>query len=173
MIRFRYDFEQSKEKIMKNLKSTKGITMIALVITIIVLLILSGIGLTMGLDATKQAQDSKLITELEIVQHAIFEQYTKYKLTKDPSTLVGLKVDISQVQEIANRMGVTLVSISSTYEPKDYYRLDKASLLALGITNTSDEYIVNYISGEVINITIEKTTKDKPLYTKANSFLTK
>lgn len=155
---------------MENLKKIQGVTLVALVITIIILLILSGIGIYMGINSVTQAKDSKIIAELNMVQHAILEQYTKYQTTKDLATLVGIKLDDTQVQEVVNRMGITLVSIPDAYQNKDYYRLDKASLLALGITNSSDEYIVNYISGEVINITVEKTSKGKPLYTKANSF---
>ena len=48
--------------------------------------------------------------------------------------------------------------------------LDKASLLEIGIRDTDDEYIVNYVSGEVINITKKKTTKGNVLYIRANSF---
>lgn len=155
---------------MEKLKNRQGVTLIALVITIIILLILSGMGIYMGINSVTQAKDSKIMAELNMVQHAILQQYTKYQTTKDLATLVGIKMEYAQVQEIANKMGITLVSIPDAYQNKDYYRLDKASLLALGITNSSDEYIVNYISGEVMNITVEKTSKGKPLYTKANSF---
>lgn len=67
-------------------------------------------------------------------------------------------------------LGVTLVSIPDTYSNKDYYKLDKASLLEIGITNTDDEFIVNYISGEVINITKMTTSENNALYVRANSF---
>ena len=53
---------------------------------------------------------------------------------------------------------------------KDYYKLDKTALEQIGIKDATDEYVVNYISGEVMNITVKKTTNNAPLYTKANSF---
>ena len=69
-------------------------------------------------------------------------------------------------------LGITLVTIPSGYSEKEraYYKLDKASLLEIGIKNTDDEYVVNYISGEVMNITAKETTEGKALYVRAKSF---
>lgn len=154
---------------MNFLKKQKGITIISLVITVIVLIIISGIGITMGIDSIKSSKDNKLTSELMMVQHAVLEQYTKYQTTKDITYLVGNKVELEEVNQIAQDYNITLVDIPQKYSNKDYYRLDKASLLQIGIENTDDEYIVNYISGEVINIT-QKTTSNTALYVRANSF---
>lgn len=147
----------------------KGITIITLVITVIVLMIISGIGITMGTNAIKSTKDNKLTSELVIVQQAILEQYTKYQVTKDSSYLLGDKVKSEEMNQIAKDLNIQLASIPDTYSNKEYYRLDKASLLEIGIQDTDDEYIVNYISGEVINIT-KKTTSNNALYIRANSF---
>lgn len=153
------------------MSAQKGITIVSLVITVIVLLIISGIGISAGTSSMKTINDSKLVSELEMVQHAVLEQYTKYKTTKDSYYLLGHKMDIENVKQIANEIGITLVTIPSTYNNSDYYRLDKATLQELGITKTDDEYIVNYISGEVINISKKKNSKNAPLYVKSNSFI--
>lgn len=150
-------------------KKQKGITMISLVITVIVLIIISGIGITMGIDAIKSSKDNKLTSELMMVQHAVLEQYTKYQTTKDSTYLVGNKLTLEEINKIAEDFNITLVDIPQKYLNKEYYRLDKASLLQIGIENTDDEYIVNYVSGEVINIT-QKTTSNTVLYVRANSF---
>lgn len=147
----------------------KGITIITLVITVIVLMIISGIGITMGTNAIKSTKDNKLTSELVIVQQAILEQYTKYQVTKDSSYLLGDKVKSEEMNQIAKNLNIQLASIPDTYSNKEYYRLDKASLLEMGIQDAEDEYIVNYISGEVINIT-KKTTSNNALYIRANSF---
>lgn len=153
------------------MKSENGITLISLVITIIVLLILSGIGLTMGTNMISTSQDKKLTSELNMVQHAVLEQYAKYKTTKDTSYIkVGNKMELAEVKNIANSIGIELANIPETYSNKDYYKLDKLSLLKIGIENTEDEYIVNYISGEVINNTKKHTNDNKALYVRANSF---
>ncbi len=154
---------------MNKLKNSKGITLSGLAITIIVLTILATVGTTVGITNIREAKDAKLDTELEMVQHAILEQYVKFETTKDVVYLVGNKLEKSEVDQIAQELDITLVEIPDTYENKDYYKLDKASLKEIGIQNTDDEYIVNYISGEVINITSKKND-NKPLYTKADNF---
>lgn len=155
---------------MYNLKNCKGITIVSLVVTVVVLLIVTMVSINFGITGINETNDAKLTSELQMVQHAILEQYTKYKTTKDTVYLVGNKITDAEVNQIANELGIVLVDIPDTYSNQDYYRLDKASLTAIGIQDSSDEYIINYISGEVINITKKKTSENVPLYTKANSF---
>ena len=135
------------------MKENKGITIISLIVTIIILMILAWKTITSTTNILPSSNDSKYISELNIVQHAVFEQYTKYNLLKKDELLVGYKVEESQMNQIADELGITLVQIPTNYTARDYYRLDKATLLDLGISNTEDEYIVNYTTGEVINIT--------------------
>lgn len=156
---------------MEQLRKNRAITMVSLIITIVLLLIIAGIGLNMGLTSMENANNGRLVTDLEMVQHAILQQYTKYKAAKDPELLIGFKLSISEVEQVTTPLGVTLVTIPSSYSNAEYYRLDKAALSDIGVTNTNDEYIVNYVSGEVINKTVGKTSEGKPLYIKANSFL--
>ena len=155
---------------MYKFKTQKGITLVSLVITIIILLIISSIGINFGINGINSTKDSKLESELNMVQHAVLEQYTKYKTIKDIAYLVGNKVSEEQLNGVTEELGITLVNIPDTYANKDYYKLAKASLKEIGIQETEDEYIVNYISGEVINITKKKLSNNTPLYTKANSF---
>lgn len=151
-------------------KQEKAITLVSLMITVILLFILAGVSITIGTGQMKTVNDSKLTSELEMVQHAVLEQYIKYKTTKDKVYLVGNKITKEEASSAASEMGVTLTNIPDTYKDKDYYRLDKASLTAMGIQEVSNEYIINYISGEVMNITVKKTSRNKPLYAIANNF---
>lgn len=155
---------------MRIFKEEKGITMVSLIVTVILLLILSTIGINMGISGINSIKDSKLNAELEMVQHAVLEQYTKYKTTRDSVYLVGNKITKEEVSNFANEMGVTLANIPDTYSNKDYYKLDKEALEAIGIKDSTDEYVINYVSGEVMNITVKKSNNNSPLYTKANSF---
>ena len=77
-----------------------------------------------------------------------------------------------ELNSITSTLGVTLVTVPSSYSEKEraYYKLDKASLLEIGIKNTDDEYVVNYISGEVMNITKKATSGGNALYVRAKSF---
>lgn len=143
------------------MKNEKGITLIVLVITIIVLLIIVGISIGSGKEEIKDAKKNKLLSELDMVQHAILERYTKYSLTKDQNLLVGNVLDETSLIEIEKKMGIEL---QDEEHPENYYKLTKEELKQLGIKNTEDTYIVNYKTGEVINETSQKTYDNKPLY---------
>ena len=151
---------------MISLKNEKGITIISLVITVIILFIISGVVAFMGTTGVKEVKDSKLNTELQMVQHAILEQYAKYKTTRNDEDLIGEPVNKEEVTQIASELGIELVNISDT----NYYKLNKEALKAIGIGKANDEYIVNYISGEVINITQKRLSNQNPLYIRGNSF---
>ncbi len=157
---------------MKEKKNQKGVTIVSLVITVIVLMIVAGIGVKVGTDQITKTKDNTVVSELSMVQHAILEQYTKYKTTKNANYLVGNMVSGEELNSITSTLGVTLVTIPSSYSEKEraYYKLDKASLLEIGIKNTDDEYVVNYISGEVMNITKKATSEGNALYVRAKSF---
>ena len=60
------------------IKSDRGITLMILIITVIILLILGGIGVYTSVDLVRNSKSNKLTVELETVQHAILEEYTKY-----------------------------------------------------------------------------------------------
>lgn len=50
------------------IKREKGITLIALVVTIIVLLILAGVSLTGGLQTATNSRDTAVLSELEMIR---------------------------------------------------------------------------------------------------------
>ena len=66
-----------------NLRKNKGITMVALVITIIILLILAGISVTGVIRGIDETNESRAISQLEMVQHALLERKTKADITKE------------------------------------------------------------------------------------------
>lgn len=61
------------------LKNNKGITMIALVITVIVLIILASITTYSGLSTVKESRFYKAISEMKIMQAKVNEYYEDYK----------------------------------------------------------------------------------------------
>ena len=64
---------------MKKFKSNKGITLIALVITIVILIILASIGTYSGIQVVKSAQFTAFSTELKIMQTQVNKLYEKNK----------------------------------------------------------------------------------------------
>ena len=59
---------------MKEKKNQTGVTIVSLVITVIVLMIVAGIGVKVGTDQITKTKDNTVVSELSMVQHAILEQ---------------------------------------------------------------------------------------------------
>ena len=57
------------------IKNEKGITLITLAITIIVLAIIASISINFGKDTLTEVENKKIMTELSSIQQAIFERY--------------------------------------------------------------------------------------------------
>lgn len=155
---------------MKIYKNEKGITLVALAITILILALLAGVGIYQGTKGIDTAKNSRLMSEAGMVQHAVLEQYVKYKTTKNQMYLIGTKIDKNTVQQIATQMGISLVNIPEEYSNADYYKLTTTDVAKLGFKNVKDEFIVNYVSGEVINITNKTDSKGNRVYIKGDTF---
>lgn len=144
-----------------NIRKEQGITLMVLVITIILLLIISGISITGTLRGHEETEEASEISELNMIQHAILERYTKAQLTKE--TLPGTDIEKNQVQKIIdeiNNESNEQISLKGT----EYKRLDTTDLSNLGIKKEEDTFIVNYKTGEVINETKKTTKSGKALY---------
>ena len=158
-----------KQKETRNkISNQTGVTLIALVITIIVLIIIAGITIGAGISGIKQTRENRLITELNMLNHAILERYTKASLTGEDYpgvkiTEVGINLD-TVLSEMATQSGLNITRKDNNDENYYYLTNDNGGLNALGITNAEDEYIVNYETGEVINYTTKWTETNQPLY---------
>ena len=169
-----------KNKIYNN----KGITLISLAITIVVLIILASVSTYVGVNSLNQSKENTQLSELGIVQQVILENYTKYELTGNEQYLAGTKItDYSEMKKIEKEINdkikddITLKITAETYDgikgqeaegaQKEYYyyELDQSDLKKIGITQESEKYIVNYATGEVINKDVLVTKSGKPLYT--------
>lgn len=157
------------------MKNESGITLIALVVTIIVLLILAGVSIGANLNSGGSIDKSKsnvALAELSQIQEVILEAYTKYLQTGNDGYLVGTKQDYTnidnKVQEIntniSSNIKLQLTSDEANEDGKAYYEISKDDLEDLGIKDAEDTYIVNYSTGEVFNITKQKTEEGDVLY---------
>ena len=152
------------------IRNNKGITLIALVVTIVVLLILAGITISGSKEGVGQSQDNTLLSDLNMVQHAVIERYNKYKITKDTSLLLGTKVSTSNVDVtgLSETIAWKVIDFEDVDNPeREYYRLNASNLQELGLSSQSSDsvsYIVNYYTGEVYNETNKKTKDNQVLY---------
>ncbi len=162
------------------LKSKNGITLLSLIVTIILILILAGVGTYTGLNSIKTSEDGKLSTELLMVQHAVLEEYTKYSATSKVninSSFVGVKLtddNINNNNIVKENLKYYLkLDENNKIELKDtnienYYLITKNNAEKLGIAKLKDEYIVNYTTGEAINKTKLKNNAGEALYVNNN-----
>ncbi len=151
----------------------KGITLTILVITIVVLTIISGTLVYSGINNIKKSKDQILLAELDEVKHMVGESFILYNKTKNSNYLVGTVLSSSEVDTLESSLGVTFIqNIPSEYtaEEKAYRRLDPEALLEIGVKNSEDTYVVNYVTGETINETELKTSENEPLYTYIRKF---
>lgn len=157
------------------MKNNKGITMIALVITIVVLLILAGISIGTGNNIIKQSNLENIKTNMllvkvkakEYVENANFNLGTAFdkvtdeneknaRIEKAKAELKGKEItDISIFNTNTNISQEQLTTDNSNYIY--YYKLDSQNLTDMGISNVkSDEkngwYIIKY---DIKNIEIE------------------
>ena len=155
------------------IKREKGITLIALVVTIIVLLILAGVSLTGGLQTATNSRDTAVLSELEMIQHAALERYTKGATVGNYNNFPGTQkyTDISQIKSEIPQLtsDTTLMQILENTKDSvdDYYYLDADDLKELEITGADDSYIINYKIGLVIDVTNQMTKQGEPVYTYA------
>lgn len=151
------------------MKNNKGITLIALTITIIVTIILASVATYSGVSALKDAKENRLVSEVEMVQHAVLESYTKYLMTKgevdEKKYLVGTEIERATVQNNYLASGIELKTPTTISDnSQKYYLLNEDDLEKIGVTQSEYSYIVNYATGEVINYSFKETDSGVPLY---------
>lgn len=146
-----------------NIRESKAITIISLVVTIIILLIISGISITGVIRGIDETQEATQISQLNMIQHTILERKTKAQYTKEE--LPGTELHETELKNIINQINQKATeSITIKGETQDYKKLSTTDLEDLGVSGDTDTYIVNYKTGEVINITKMTTKKGKALY---------
>ena len=165
------------------MKKESGITLSALVITIIVIFILASISINYGVDTLNESKAKNLAAAVEMVEQAVAEQYIKaleLNLTgikkseaSQPSIFIGTIVKPAELPTISDSIEFQLKASLEAKNENDItydeacYRLTPEDLLKLKIEGNEDNnytYIVNYSTGEVFNETQKQTSKGDILY---------
>ena len=159
------------------MRNEKGITLIALMITIIVLFIILGISLRSknGIkDEMYNSEDEAFKAQLQGIQHLVLETYVKYKQTGNENVFVGTEITWSSansyLDEINSASGQSITLKENDYDENDveqetkYYSLSTEDLRLLGIEKDTESYVVNYETGEVFNISKKVTNSNEALY---------
>ena len=146
-----------------NIRENKGITMVALITTIILLLIISGISITGVIRGLDETEESSQVSQLNMIQHALLERSTKAQFTQEE--LPGTEINEQELQNVVNEINEKSTNkIILKGNMQDYKELSTNDLKNLGISKDKNIYIVNYKTGEVINKTIKVTKSGRALY---------
>lgn len=145
-------------------KSEKGITLVALAVTIIIITIIASITTYSGINAIQDSKQKRIKTELETVQHVVLERYTKYKILRDTSYLVGdMVTGVGNIPEEYKSL-INMQNLNSSSPEDRYYKLDKEALEKLDLIGANFQYIVCYKTGEVMNIDVTTDSQGNALY---------
>lgn len=170
------------------MKKNNGITLMALIITVVVMTILTGVGFELTYTEIKKVKDSRLQSELGIIKQAVTEQYFKAvtlnkttqlateaqdpiwigeRVTSDSPILLPVRENLDETDEsIAFYEKVNNHVV--VYQEDCYYRLSPSDQAGMGITDSKDVYIVNYGTGEVYNESEKITSAFQLLYLPGN-----
>ena len=127
----------------------KGITLISLVITIIVMAIIAGITITTT-NLIQNANRQRIISEMTLIRTKVMIIINKYAFNNDSSVYIGQK--LSEQSNKAELAGNALTS-SELNEPT-YYIYNQETLNSISLEGIKLEegeiYIVNYADGDIV-----------------------
>lgn len=131
-------------------KGQKGITIVSLVITIVVLIIIASITVYTGSGVIKQATLQTINTNMMLIQAKTKTIAEQAKFNNDTSGYKGILVsDISGDNNIDKLKNDGIIEDASSY-----YMLTEADLKDMGLDKISIDkgYIVNYDTEEIIYV---------------------
>ena len=136
----------------------KGITLISLVTTIVILLILTSIATYSGIGVIKQTQFTKFSTQLKMMQTQVNELYDKYS-NNQTIDVAGKKYTGTEIANIGKEIStlsqktkVFNASASGITDSTGYKYYDKDTIKALNIEGLDEEeYFVNVSKRSVIS----------------------
>ena len=144
------------EKRVPKIKNNKGVSLIALIITIIVILILTGITIHNFNKSSERATTSKILNEFIEVENAVAILGKMHNMDSSVHVYIGqpLSKDFPLI-------------VNNKEYGDGYYYLKEKDLIQLGVNSTSRNYIVNYVTEEVV-ATEPYTVDNRQVYTKSD-----
>lgn len=131
-------------------KNQKGITIVSLVITIIILLIIGGVSVTVGTSVIKQAAITNINTNMMLIQAKIKTIAEQAKFNNNTDNYKG--TILSEVS--GNKKVDKILEAGIIEDASKYYLLSKDDLVSMGLEkiDIEDGYIVNYETEEIIYV---------------------
>ncbi len=140
----------------QRIKHNQGISLIALIITIIVMIIIAGIVINSYQNSSEKASSSKVLNEFIEVENAVSILGKMHKMDANVHKYVGKALAADTAMTVNNK----------TYG-EGYYYLEGKDLYNIGVNGATRNYIVNYLTGEVV-ATECFIVNSRDIYTKAD-----
>ena len=125
-------------------RENKGITLIALIITIVVLLILASIATYSGIGIIRQSKLNKFTTEMKLMQTEVNELYDRY--SRGETDLVNLGKELDGQADKVFTSGASGITDKTGYR---YY--DQEIIQSLGIDGVEEEFFINVQKRSVVS----------------------
>ena len=136
----------------KNIANSKGVTLIALVITVIVLLILASIATYSGMDIIESSKLNTFTAEMKIMQTQVNSLYDKWQRGEVDINTLGESLDYNpenpEVSEQANKVLKDELFIDDI---SGYRYYNKETIQDLGIEGVKQEFFINVEQREVVS----------------------
>lgn len=135
---------------MVELDSNKGITIVALIITIILMLILVSVATYSGINTYKNTQVTKFVAQMQLIQTKIDELVEENNIEN-----IGVEITTDEAKKSIIGLAYTNGEIQyNTEEYKNKFRyISRENLeLQLDIADIEDDVLVNFETREVISI---------------------
>ena len=101
----------------------------------------------------------------------LFRSDIKYKQTKNSNILLGEKITYNEAKKELQNISSSLNLKGEDYDTnlnedveQFYYKIDSITLEKLGISESEQQYIINYSTGEVMNYKTKTTNNNEILY---------
>ena len=127
-----------------NKENKRGITLIALIITITVLIILASVATYSGVGVIRQSKLNSFTTEMKMMQSEVNALYDRY--TNGETEVLNLGKDLdSQADKVFTS------SVSGITDKTGYRYYDQETIKGLGIEGVENEYFVNVEKRSVVS----------------------
>ena len=148
------------------MQKNKGITLIALVTMVIIVLILASVGTTTGLSVIRQSKYNRAVGEMKIMQTKINEMYDEYKSGELNVDNLGTSINNipSSIQSMANTAYNSVYETNQKIGNIDDFKYLSADDIknTLDVDGVEEDYIINIKTREVI--LINGTKNDGEMY---------
>lgn len=136
----------------------KGITLLSLAITVIILLILATISINYGQDILEKSAVESIETNMLLIKAKAKGYAEEYNFSGDASKLYGTKVSETSETLIVEYNA----SVGNKYS--DYYYLNGNDLANMGLSITNGNYLVKYDYNNIDVVYVEGISVNGTLY---------